>query len=295
MCRSASALLKPVAQLLICFGGEHTPGPNQQPISTSHSALADFFQQMSTTNLSVLMLDYDGTLAPFQNDPSLAVPYPGVRELLRQIQDCPRTRLVIISGRQAHEVQRLLDIEGIEIWGCHGLEKLSTDGTRRQAELDPATKESLARVRQSWEECGLSPFMEVKPTGYAVHWRGLDSTKSNEIEERAGKVWNDLGQNSSVRRLDFDGGIEICASALNKGDVVQRIASEVPKPCSMAYLGDDVTDEDAFRALEGKGLAILVREIYRETAATAWLRPPQDLLAFLRDWMKACKENHERS
>jgi trehalose 6-phosphate phosphatase len=49
-------------------------------------------------------------------------------------------------------------------------------------------------------------------------------------------------------------------------------------------LGDDLTDEDAFQVLEGRGLSILVRAAYRETIARAWLRPPQELIAFLEQW-----------
>lgn len=233
------------------------------------------------------MLDYDGTLAPFRDDPALAVPYPGVREWLRQIQDCARSRLVFISGRRAHEVQRLLEMGDVEIWGCHGLEKLSLDGTLHAAELDAATRDSLGWVGNALAQRDLLRFTEVKPTGYAVHWRGMPVDEAEGIRQRAAGVWEGLGQNASLRRLDFDGGIEICASAMNKGDVVRRIAAEFPGRCAMAYLGDDVTDEDAFRGVRGRGIGILVREVYRETSATAWLRPPEELLAFLRDWINA--------
>ena len=54
----------------------------------------------------------------------------------------------------------------------------------------------------------------------------------------------------------------------------------------MAYLGDDRTDEDAFRALRGRGLSVLVRAEPRETAADAWIRPPEELIEFLRTWRR---------
>lgn len=56
----------------------------------------------------------------------------------------------------------------------------------------------------------------------------------------------------------------------------------------MAYLGDDVTDEDAFHAVKPRGLAVLVRAELRETAADLWIRPPRELVAFLRSWCDAC-------
>ena len=55
----------------------------------------------------------------------------------------------------------------------------------------------------------------------------------------------------------------------------------------MAYLGDDLTDEDAFRAVATRGLGILVRQELRKTAAVAWLRPPEELLDFLHRWARA--------
>jgi trehalose 6-phosphate phosphatase len=57
-----------------------------------------------------------------------------------------------------------------------------------------------------------------------------------------------------------------------------------------AYLGDDVTDEDAFKALANKGLRALVREQLRETVADIWLIPPVELREFLKRWIKACEK-----
>ena len=55
-----------------------------------------------------------------------------------------------------------------------------------------------------------------------------------------------------------------------------------------AYLGDDLTDEDAFKAVEGRGLGILVRKQWRSTAAAAWLKPPEELIRFLERWAEVC-------
>ena len=52
-----------------------------------------------------------------------------------------------------------------------------------------------------------------------------------------------------------------------------------------AYLGDDLTDEDAFKAIKGKGIGVLVREEPRKTAADIWIKPPDELLSFLSNWL----------
>src|SRR6185437_8722787 len=107
------------------ISGDSTRSPSLQPIQRTPSALSEFFGQMSKLSSHILMLDYDGTLAPFQSDPALAIPYAGVRDRLRTARDCSLGQIVIISGRQAHEVKRLLRVEKIEIWGCHGVERLT--------------------------------------------------------------------------------------------------------------------------------------------------------------------------
>lgn len=70
--------------------------------------LVAFFREVARARRSALLLDYDGTLAPFELDRNQAVPYPGVTELLQDIMDTGRTRVVIISGRRAQELGPLL-------------------------------------------------------------------------------------------------------------------------------------------------------------------------------------------
>ncbi len=85
---------------------------------------------------------------------------------------------------------------------------------------------------------------------------------------------------------EFDGGIELRAAGCDKGQVVSQVLAEqdaVQAGC-VAYLGDDHTDEDAFRALQGRGLRVLVRPKWRTTAADVWLRPPDGLREFLGRW-----------
>ena len=84
---------------------------------------------------------------------------------------------------------------------------------------------------------------------------------------------------------EFDGGIELRVPARDKGDGVRTILGEMENDAIVAYLGDDLTDEDAFRAIKGKGLGVLVRKKLRPTAADVWIRPPKELLEFLAEWL----------
>jgi len=73
----------------------------------------------------------------------------------------------------------------------------------------------------------------------------------------------------------------------DKGDAIRAILTETKPDAAVAYLGDDQTDEDAFRALKGRGLTALVRPQSRPTAADIWLQPPQELIEFFDDWLHA--------
>lgn len=187
------------------------------------------------------------------------------------------------------EVEKLLDLECVEIWGCHGLERLARNRIIEFVSLTSKTFDALANARNLLIGQGFAEFIEDKPTGCAVHWRGLSAEQSGHLEASVEAAWETIGIEDSLQMLRFDGGIEICASAMNKGHVVSQILEELGALSSIAYLGDDETDEDAFRELQGKGLSVLVRESYRETSADIWIRSPDEVVEFLRDWASACR------
>ena len=249
-----------------------------------------FFHDLSRAKSRVLLLDYDGTVAPFSADRQSAFPYPNVSELLRRIMLSCGTRLIFVSGRAAHEVPPLLGLDlAAEIWGTHGCERIHADGRYEQVQCTDEALQALARAEIQLERGGLADHLEIKLASVAVHWRGLTPSKGLTIRTKAYRTLEPLATQRDLVLAEFEEGIEIRLRSANKGTIVRTLLSELEGNIPIAYLGDDSTDEEAFRALNLRGLTVLVRAKYRFTAAQMWLKPPDELVQFLKDWIRQCR------
>ena len=246
---------------------------------------ATFFDKLRNAAASVLLLDYDGTLAPFQTERHSAYPYPQVVPLLEGILDTGRTRVVIVTGRSIADLRPLLNpLRAVEIWGSHGIEHLSANGTYLQA-IIPSTIAALLSDAESWlTTAGLADRTEIKPGGVAVHWRGLSAAETKEISVRTHLGLKPYAHHPGLNLLEFDGGVELRVAHPDKGDAVTSALRGCDPHAPVAYLGDDHTDEAAFRALNSRGITILVRAAYRTTNAQFWLHPPHEVVQFLQEW-----------
>lgn len=255
-----------------------------------------------------MLLDYDGTLAPFRVDRFQALPWAGVRDLLNQIQNQGCTRIVVITGRPAAEILPLLGVEPApEVWGLHGAERLHPDGRRELEQISPAARTELDVLAEQLRRDATggpsgSPsggLIEEKPNAIAMHWRGVPPARARIIEKHTRALFEPLAQMDGLNLLEFEAGLELRAGR-DKGAAVTAILEEAAsanphrEPPPAAFLGDDLTDETAFRAIKNygdhrsHGLSILVRNQPRPTAADIWLQPPGELRDFLKRWLCAC-------
>jgi len=257
--------------------------------ATENPQEEQFFASLHSSASAALLLDYDGTLAPFRAERGQAFPYPGVTPLINKIIGNGRTRVVMVTGRDANEIVPLLGVmPHPEIWGSQGLQRLRTNGTYEMPRLDRSVQQALTEAEAWLRRQDLFGTAECKPGGIAVHWRGLPPETTSDIRRRTLLGWLPLTERFPVVVLPFDGGLEIRSPCRNKGDAVRTILAEMGEHAPVAYLGDDQMDEDAFRALQDRGLTVLVRSEWRETFADLWVRPPAELLEFLSRWLKAC-------
>ncbi len=266
------------------------PSSVPAPWASSAGARARFFRSVGRSERPLLICDYDGTLAPFQEDKMQAWPYPGVAERLRRIA-AGRTGLAFVSGRPASELIELFPLAGDrEIWGMHGREHRLADGQYRRIEPTDAQRRALDQAQSALEAAGWGPPMVERKTGsLALHWRTFQDQPAalQQAREAAEAAFAPHTGGNSLALLPFDGGLELRAEDHTKAHAVRALLAG-SQPNAAAFLGDDITDEDAFQAIrEHGGLPLLVRPESRPSYAAYAIRPPGDLLAFLDDWLAA--------
>ena len=249
--------------------------------------LDDFFARVREAAERVLMLDYDGTLAPFHPRPERAAPYPRVAGLLKDIVHMRSSRVVLVSGRRLADLRGpLTQIRHTEVWGAHGWQRLTAQGERVDFRPGAAAERELQQAEARTRRLGVhGARVERKVASIAVHWRGLPSASAARVREQVSDAWPRAS--AQLERLEFDGGLELRARGRDKGDAVNEVLAECGAGAASAYLGDDQTDEDAFAAMKSRGLAVLVRPALRPTRADLWLAPPEELVGFLERW-RAC-------
>ena len=249
-----------------------------------------FLSSLQTAKAPLLLLDYDGTLADFRIDRFTARPWSGVRELLTDIQKDNRTQLRVITGRPASEINPLLQLPApVEVWGLHGAERLYTDGRRELQKTPPEAARKLEELRGTLRANPFGGRFEDKPNAAVMHWRGHSPHAARLIEQKTRALFEPAARVKGLSLLPFESGIELRAGR-DKGGAISAVAGQYPVDTPVAFLGDDLTDEPGFRAINRMSnphLSVLVRRAIRDTSAQIWLKPPDQLRWFLRQWLNA--------
>lgn len=252
-------------------------------ILNPNTCLDEFFKRV---NNSLLLLDYDGTLAPFVQDRMKAFLYPGVEDRLKQLMSRKGTKLVVISGRSLADLETLMPtFSELEFWGSHGLERRLSSGKTISFNAEESFMKGLKIGIAEAERMLDSQYLEKKPYSISLHRRGVDETKVLKTMADVEKQWEKIIPHYDMEIHHFNKGVELRLKSQNKAQAVQTLITEVSPHTAIAYLGDDKTDEEAFAGLGSRGLKVLVREqLPNSTLADIQLIPPKDLLDFLDRW-----------
>jgi trehalose-phosphatase len=240
----------------------------------------------------LLALDFDGTLAPIVPHPEDAAILAAARNAIGALAARGDTRVAIVSGRALADVRARVGIPSIYYAGNHGLE-IEGPGLRRVLEeaerARPALAECARRVAALEREYA-GVFLEDKRLSLSLHYRNLpDPSDETGVVRRVHELCAGI---EGVRLTDGKKIVEVRPDVdWDKGratvfllDSLLRDAPAAP----VTFIGDDRTDEDAFRALGDRGEGVLVADPPpAETAAVAYLRSPLEVADLLNDLARA--------
>ncbi|MEA2603754.1 MAG: trehalose 6-phosphate phosphatase [Acidobacteriota bacterium] len=234
-----------------------------------------------------LFLDYDGTLSPIAPRPDLATLPAATREVLdRLAREMP---VVIISGRGREDVAALVDLPGLTYAGSHGFDiagpSPAPGAPPLRLEVGDGVPERIGKAAdQLRRELADLPGVLVEPKGFAVsiHFRLANEEDVPRIERAVDAA---IAATPGLRKAHGKKLFEIRPDLdWDKGQALLWLldALDLDRPDVLPlYIGDDLTDEDAFRALGDRGVGILVAEEPRDTAAKYQLRDPEEVRRFL--------------
>jgi len=234
----------------------------------------------------ILFLDYDGTLAPFKENPADAIPYPGITKLLNKLISHTDTKISIITGRTLKDIKKLINIKKIYYAGIHGMEiedfsspvKKIPDNLRKKI-ISILSKQDLK--------------IEDKKYALTIHYKNSYSEKN--IFKIINKIINqDIYEIMKGRKI-----IELRPKNYHKGKAVAYLMNKLNsniksmQPIVM-YIGDDTTDEDAFKYLKNKKKSISIyvkNEANLDSIADYYLNNPYEVKSFLNKlftYIKPC-------
>jgi trehalose-phosphatase len=243
----------------------------------------------------LLMLDFDGTLAPLAPTPEEAELPPGTREVLAGLSASPRCTLAVVSGRSLEDVRSKVGIDGITYVGNHGLE-VELPGARPRSFAPPGFLSALDRMKASLA-AAVAPypgaFVEDKGFSIAVHYRTAAEEDRAGVKDAVLEVVRSLGDSGEVAVGAGSMVLELRpVYGCNKGSIVTSLLEAESLGRGEAgvtaiYVGDDATDEDAFKAIRGRGWGILVGAP-RISYGGYYLKDPDEVRTLLERVLARC-------
>jgi len=243
----------------------------------------DEIAERLTDGTPVVLLDFDGTLAPIVERPTEAAVPDETRAIVERLAE--QTPVAVVSGRDLEDVRSRVDLPTLAYSGSHGFEIQLPGETERTVDKGRDYLEALDTVEaRLTERLADLPGVDIerKRYGIAVHVRRASESDSARTERVIRQVLDEVGGLANTRGKEvFD-----LRPALDwdKGDAVDWMLEKLyPADARPMYIGDDVTDEDAFEALRERGIGVVVDPGERPTAARYRLADPEAVRACLAE------------
>ncbi|OCB28342.1 trehalose-phosphatase [Mycobacterium malmoense] len=297
---SADDLARDGADVVVADLAEIAVRTGDKRISELPNALTSYGQLIGITSAreSMLFLDYDGTLSPIVSDPGAATLVDGAAEALELVAAaCP---VAILSGRDLSDIRTRVGAPGLWYAGSHGFELTGPDGTYHQNEAAAACVPILERAAAELRDC-LAQIpgvrIEHKRFAVAVHYREVAPGRVGEMVAATHQLAARDGLRVTGGRMVVELRPDI---DWDKGTTLAWIRDRVDPSGSLLpiYIGDDLTDEDAFDAVRFDGIGIVVghdEDGDRKTAAHFTLRDPDQVREFIQRGSRWLSYKHQVS
>lgn len=251
--------------------------------------------RIAETERLLVALDFDGTLAPLVDRPEDARATVRARAAIERLATADDTRVAIVSGRALESLNQVASPpDGTLLSGSHGVELQLDAGVAtidlRDAEL--AKLERLSTIVGEVADGAEGAWIERKPAGLALHTRRLNSKAGTALQQAARE--RVVGELIGITVRTGKAVIEFAVRSSDKGESLTRLRQHVGATAAI-YIGDDVTDEDAFAALDVDDVGIKVGQ--GKSVASYRVRSTEDVaevLERLADARDAAREAASR-
>lgn len=256
-------------------------------LTHAFDSVSDWRAQRDASGHMLVALDFDGTIAPIVPHPEHAQLLPHARPILEALARREDTVIALISGRSLQDLRSRIGIRNVYYAGNHGLEIHGPDLDDTVAgalELQPRVQRCFAALQNALGETE-GVYLENKQLSLSVHYRMIDDPQQ---QRRVRDVVHEIfRQNGDGLRLTTGKRVLEVRPEIDwhKGRALLYIIDEIEsvRQAHMLpmFVGDDKTDEDGFAAIAGKGPGVLVGPADAHTAASSYVRTPDEAVELL--------------
>ncbi|HEX5113337.1 MAG TPA: bifunctional alpha,alpha-trehalose-phosphate synthase (UDP-forming)/trehalose-phosphatase [Saprospiraceae bacterium] len=226
----------------------------------TESIANEFKNKFDHASKRLILIDYDGTLVPFDSNPADAKPTAEVISWLKAITRDDKNQVAIISGRKLKTLEQWFQNIPIHLIGEHGIwTRLAGHERKREAASDLSEIELIRATLELYVDWCPGSFLEEKENSMAWHYREVKPQNGFKQSRELIECLFHLLRNSKFDLIDGNKVVEIRPSTINKGTAAIKV-EHILAPDFIIVIGDDTTDEDMFEALQQNAITIKVGE-----------------------------------
>lgn len=252
------------------------------------SHIQQIHETINDADQTLLFLDYDGTLISFQKRPHDVHTPNQIKTVLTSLANHPKYIVFIITGRTLSNIKDLLPLPGLSYAAVHGLEIELADGNTFFWKQAKNIRNILKKIKKESHNAFQNEkkiYLEDKTYSLAFHYRLLPEQKSKETVKTFFHISKKIDSTGQLEIIHGSKVIELRPKGWDKGKAVNLLIEKTAqtKQTMTIYIGDDTTDEDAFKQIKDNGITIYVEnKTKRSTAAQYYLKNPSEVYEFLQ-------------